>query len=70
MIQALGRDDMRQHEHHVVINILAGLFGALVPASVLDTGSKIAIAFGCGFATLAGQTLWRACVRFYRRLRK
>lgn len=59
-------DDMVRHDYNVSTGIFAMLFGALVPASAIDTAAKIGIAFGCGFASLAGQALWRAAVRrFY-----
>jgi hypothetical protein len=55
--------DMSRHETNISTAIFSAIFGALVPAAMIDTAGKIAIAFGCGFASLAGQALWRRVVR-------
>lgn len=55
--------DMRLSEHNVFATVTAALFGALMPAAVVDVGGKVAIAFACGFVSLAGQACWRAVVR-------
>jgi len=60
--------DMGRHEHRIFTDITMALFGALVPATVVDTAGKIGIALGCGFASMAGQALWRMAVRRFRRI--
>jgi len=67
----LARDDfMVRHEYNVGTGIIAMVFGAMVPAATIDTLGKIGIAFGCGFASLAGQALWRMAVRRFYSMRR
>ena len=61
---------MSRHETNVFATVTAILFGGLMPAAIIDTTGKICIAFACGFASLAGQALWRMAVRRYYDLRK
>lgn len=56
-------NEMRLSEHNVFATVTAALFGAFMPAAVVDVGGKVAIAFACGFVSLAGQACWRAVVR-------
>lgn len=54
---------VRLQEHNIFATVTAALFGALVPSALIDVGGKVAIAFVCGFASLAGQALWRMAVK-------
>lgn len=52
-----------QHNFSITGTIAAALFGALMPPEFLTLAGRIGVAFCCGFASLAGQALWRAAVR-------
>lgn len=56
-------DDMSRHvETNAFAIAISAILGAAVPNYVIDTAGKIVLAFTCGFASLAGQALWRMAV--------